>query len=79
MNQQNKSRVTSEGGELSKECCVLKDNRGSSHHGSVVANLTRVLRTQVQCLALLSELRIQCCCELCVGHRCGLDPELLWL
>ena len=33
------------------------------------------MRTQVQSLASLSELRIQCCHEL----WCSLDPTLLWL
>ena len=37
------------------------------------------VRLQVQSLALLSGVRIRHCCELCVGCRCGSDPELLWL
>ena len=37
------------------------------------------MRMQVRSLALLSELRIWCCCELCVGCRYGLDLSLLWL
>jgi len=37
------------------------------------------MRTQVQSLALLSGLRIQRCMSSGVGHRCGLDPALLWL
>ena len=32
----------------------------------------------VQALALLSGLRIWHCHELCVGHRHGSDPVLLW-
>ena len=35
------------------------------------------MRRWVQFLASLSGLRIQHCFN--VGHRCGLDPELLWL
>ena len=34
---------------------------------------------RVQSLASLSGLRIWHFCELCVGHRCGSDPALLWL
>ena len=37
------------------------------------------MRTQVQSLALLSGLRIQHCLSWGVGHRSGLDLELLWL
>ena len=37
------------------------------------------MRIQVQSLALLRVLRIWRCYELCIGHRCGVDPELLWL
>ena len=35
------------------------------------------MRTQVQSLALLSELRTQHCCG--IGRRCGSYPALLWL
>ena len=37
------------------------------------------MRLQVQTLALLGGLGIQCCRELWVGCRCDSDPELLWL
>ena len=37
------------------------------------------MRTQVQSLASLSELRIQHCYELQCGQRRGSDPVLLWL
>ena len=38
------------------------------------------MRLWVRSLASLSGLRIMHCCELCgIGHRCGLDPALLWL
>ena len=37
------------------------------------------MRLQVRSLALLSELRIWCCCELWCSHRHGLDLTLLWL
>jgi len=38
------------------------------------------MRFQVQCLALLSGIRIQRGCELWyIGRRHGLDPALLWL
>ena len=37
------------------------------------------MRIRVQSLALLSELRIWHCCELCVGHRRTSDPTWLWL
>ena len=38
------------------------------------------IRTKVWSLASLSGLRIRHCHELCgIGHRCGLDPALLWL
>ena len=37
------------------------------------------LRTPVQALASLIGLRIQHCLDLGVGHRCCLDPTLLWL
>ena len=37
------------------------------------------MRLQVGSLALLSGLRIQRCCELCVGGRHSLDLVLLWL
>ena len=35
------------------------------------------MRLWVRSLALLSGLRIQCCCV--VGFRCGSGPALLWL
>ena len=34
---------------------------------------------QVASLAPLSGLRIRHCHALSIGHRCGLDPVLLWL
>ena len=34
---------------------------------------------RVQSLALLSGVRIWCCCELWCGLQCGLDLVLLWL
>ena len=34
---------------------------------------------RVQFLALVSGLKIRHCRELGVGHRCSLDPSLLWL
>ena len=37
------------------------------------------MRMLVRFLALLSRLRIWCCCELGVGCRRSLDPVLLWL
>ena len=38
------------------------------------------MRMWVQSLASLSGLRIRCCCDICgAGHRCSLDPMLLWL
>ena len=37
------------------------------------------MRTQVQPLALLSGLKIQCCRELWCSLKTWLDPELLWL
>ena len=37
------------------------------------------VRLRVRSLASLSGLRIQCCRSCGVGHRCGSDPELLWL
>ena len=37
------------------------------------------MRMQVPSLDSLSGLGIQCCRELCVGHRLSLDPALLWL
>ena len=37
------------------------------------------MRLQVWSLASHSGLRVWHCCELCVGHRCGLDPTWLWL
>ena len=37
------------------------------------------MRMQVWSLASLSGLRIWHCCDCGVGHRCGLDPALLWL
>ena len=44
-----------------------------------VMNLTSIMRMLVQSLARFSGLRIQTWCELCVAHRCGSDPALLWL
>ena len=41
--------------------------------------LTNLTSIQVHSHALLTGLRIWRCCELCVGHRHGLDPALLWL
>ena len=37
------------------------------------------MRTQVQSLASLSELRISIAMSSGVGHRCGLDLAFLWL
>ena len=37
------------------------------------------MRFQVRSLALLSGLRIQCCCELWYRLQSCLDPVLLWL
>ena len=37
------------------------------------------MRMQVQSLAFLSGLRIQCCHKQWCGARCSLDPTLLWL
>ena len=37
------------------------------------------MRMQVQFLALLSGLRIQCCCELWYRLQTWFDPTLLWL
>ena len=36
------------------------------------------MRMWVQSLASLSGLRIGCCRQPGIGHRCGSDPELLW-
>ena len=37
------------------------------------------MRLQVRSLALHRGLRIWCCLNCGVGHRCGSDPALLWL
>ena len=37
------------------------------------------MKIEVRCLASLSGLRIWHCRESGIGHRCGSDPELLWL
>ena len=37
------------------------------------------MRIRVPPMASLSGLRIWHCHKLCVGRRCGLDPESLWL
>ena len=42
----------------------LKSQKGSSHCGLVVMNLTSIHEDLVQSLALLSGLRIWCCYEL---------------
>ena len=44
-----------------------------------VTNLTRIHEDVGSIPGLLSGLRIRHCCELCGGHRCGLDLVLLWL
>ena len=44
-----------------------------------VKDPTVATRTQVRSQALLSGLRIQCCCKLCVGRSFGSDLALLWL
>ena len=53
------------------------------HGVLVVAQWKRIQlgtrRLGVRSLALLSGLRIWCCCGCGVGHRCGLDLALLWL
>ena len=52
---------------------------GTSHCGSAVTTQLVSLRTQVWSLASFSGLRIQRCRAVCVGHRRGSDPSLLWL
>ena len=37
------------------------------------------MRVQVRSLASLSGLRIRIAVSYAIGHRCGLDPMLLWL
>jgi len=37
------------------------------------------VKFQIRAQALLSGLRIWCCCELWCSHRCGSDTTLLWL
>ena len=37
------------------------------------------MRMQDWSLALLSGLKIQRCCELCIGHSRSSEPQLLWL
>ena len=65
--------------EVSLQYFFLKINRGVP----IVVQQKRIrlgtMRFRVQSLTLLSELRIQCCHELCVGRRCSLDLALLWL
>ena len=51
---------------------------GSSHHGSVVTNLTRIHEDTVSIPGPLSELRIWCYHELWCRLQIGLDPALLW-
>ena len=55
---------------------LLKSTGQEFHCGWVVMNLNIPMRTWVLSLALLNDLPIWCCS---VGHRCGLDPMLLWL
>ena len=57
----------------------LKINSGVPIMAQWLMNPTVSMRMQVESLALLSGLRIWCCCELGVGLRRGSDPELLWL
>ena len=55
---------------------LYKKISGSSHCGLAGTRLVS-MRMQVPSLASLNRLNIWRCCG--VGHRHGLDPELLWL
>ena len=56
---------------------LLRKYNWFSCHGSAETNLT--MRMQVQCLALLSGLRIWCFSELWYRSQCSSDAALLWL
>ena len=57
----------------------LENSCRSSRRGSEEMNLTSIHEDIGSIPGLISGLRIWRCLELCIGHRQGSDPVLLWL